>query len=122
MDDLRGLTYKTTVAANRIRTLVGQLTTVRAAIRTLNARTQRVTLDTGSLGNGPPTDMPIEWPTPWPDATYTVIFGIAGDSNTAGNLHATLKAGTKTTTGCTVTVKATGNADTTSIEVIGLRP
>lgn len=115
MDDLRGLSRKTTVANGRIRTLERLITN-------LQNRTQRVTLDTGSLSNGPPTDIPIVWPKPWPDATYTVVFGTTGDSATAGNLHASLKAGTKTTTGCTVTVKATGNIDTTSVEVIGIRP
>lgn len=115
MDDLRGLSRKTVVASGRIRTLERLITS-------LQQRTQRVTLDTGSLSNGPATDMPIVWPVPWPDATYTVMFGVAGNSATAGNLHASLKAGTKTTTGCTVTVKATGNIDLTSIEVIGIRP
>lgn len=90
-------------------------------IQAVNAKTQRVNTAVGPLALGVPQDVTITWPTPWPDTGYGVCIQLATGNNALGQVHATLKAGTKTVTDCIVTVEATLAVATVGVDVIGVR-
>lgn len=69
----------------------------------LGATVQAAQVPLGTLTAGS-TDYPITWPAPWPDALYTVAALIEVGAVGVGKVEPNLKAGTRTTTGCTITV------------------
>lgn len=68
-----------------------------------NEAIQRVSPAIPSLSIGP-TDLAITWPIPFADTSYSVQVTIEQTSSALGGMAGGLKAGTKTTTGCTVTL------------------
>ena len=69
-------------------------------------QTYQVALPLLSIGA---TDFPVTWPADFGNATYTVPKpGFEGGTLVVGLLDAVVKPGTRTGTGCTVTVKNTG--------------
>jgi hypothetical protein len=57
------------------------------------------------LGSEAKVDVVVTWPTPFPDASYVVTATVIPAAATLlGRTSAALKAGTRTATGCTVTV------------------
>ena len=92
------------------------------AVTAVNAKTQR----TGAVITGPVSigsqDVTVTWPTPWPDTAYAVIIELQSGTAALGNLHATVKAGTKTTVDCVVTVAAAAViAANVGVDVVGIR-
>lgn len=102
-----------------IRDIKTTLRTHTAAIVAINAKTQRTAVTT-SLAAGT-NDITITWPTPWPDTIYWVGIELVSAAVQLGNLHATLKAGSKTTTDCVVTVSAVSAVASVGVDVVGMR-
>lgn len=101
-----------------------QLRTHATAIALINAkvenRVQRYTTTVGPLSIGT-TDVTVTWPRPFPDADYWVGIQVVSSSGQLGNIHTTLKAGTRTATGCVVTVSTAANVASIAVDVIGTR-
>lgn len=66
-----------------------------------NLQSVRTALPGLSLGS---TDQAITWPTPFPDSSYTVTCTIEMGSVNIGSVTPVVKAGSKTGSGCTVTL------------------
>lgn len=129
MDDLRTLRHDLTKAQQAIRELVdsavNQGTNIAAlanGLSAVNAKTQRSSIPLSNLAIGT-TDIPVTWDNPWPDAGYGVYAAVISGAGVLGTLFATLKSGTKTSTGCTVTVANTGLAivAASALDVLGVR-
>ncbi len=107
-----------------VRTIQQAIHNLATAIAAVNAKTQRAGVNSpGALAAGASVDLTVTWPTPWPDAGYAVDPTIICGTAALGGLHATLKAGTKTTLDCTVTVINVGAnpVATYALDVIGIR-
>lgn len=72
---------------------------------TLRMQTFQVALPLLSLGSN---DVVVTWDEDFGNSTYTVAPGIEGGGLVVGLAVPGLKAGTRTGTGCTITVKNTG--------------
>lgn len=116
---LENTVNRLTAAATAQAIKIAGLSEVLAAV---NAKTQRAaaTLTGLNVGN---VDVSIVWPQPWPDTQYAVIPTIVSGTGALGSLAATLKNGTKTAAGCTVTVANTGPSavGAFAVDVIGIR-
>lgn len=97
-----------------------QIQTLAADLAAVNAKTQRFTTTIGPLSIGA-TDVTVTWPNGWPDVGYSVTVNLISGTAALGNLHATLKSGTKTTTDCVVTVSASAAVASVGVDVIGVR-
>lgn len=99
----------------------GQITALSASLAAVNAKEQRVGVSLPTLAVGA-TDVTVTWPVAWPDTAYGVWISILAGTATVPALHATLKAGTKTTVDCVVTiVNSTAGVVATGIDVLGIR-
>lgn len=63
----------------------------------------------------------ITWPQPWADTNYRVDIELILPTASIGNLHATLKTGSKTTVDCVITLVAALAIATVRVEVQGTR-
>ena len=106
---------------NRIGRLSGQIRKLADALAAVNAKTQRTGTTVGPLSILTPTDVTITWPNPWPDTSYAVLVGIVTGTAAIGNAHATLKAGSKTTTECVITIAVLANIASVGVDVVGIR-
>ena len=86
----------------------------------VNAKTQRAGVTIGPLSIGS-SDVTITWPKEWPDTVYYVGIELLTGTGALGNLHATLKAGSKTTVDCVVTVSASAAVASVGVDVVGVR-
>jgi hypothetical protein len=50
------------------------------------------------------TDIVLTWPQPFADTTYCVVMTVEAAAATIGGMVPGIKTGTKTTTGCTITL------------------
>lgn len=66
-----------------------------------NTQSARVTLPSLSLGS---TDQAVTWPVAFPDTGYTVTCLIEMGAANIGSVTPVLKAGSKTASGCVVTL------------------
>lgn len=98
-----------------------------ARITTLEAKAvtaQRVAVATPALTLlALQQDIPITWPTPFPDTNYGIYPVIEPAGIALGKTTAQVKQGSKTTTGCVITYVSTGIAITAgqTLEVLALR-
>jgi hypothetical protein len=92
-----------------------------ALIAALAAKTQRVNTSIGPLAIATPVDVTITWDSEWPDLGYGVWIQLTTGNAALGGVHATLKAGSKTTTECVVTVTAALVVATVGLDVLGAR-
>lgn len=90
-------------------------------IAALANRQQRVNQTIGPLTAGVPVDITITWPNPWPAPDYGIHTQLTTSQAALGTVHATPKAGTKTTTDCVITVLATVAIATAGLDVLGTR-
>lgn len=90
------------------------------AIAKVNDKTQRFTTSVGPLAIGN-TDVTVTWLTPWPDASYGVYVQITSGNAALGNLHWTVKAGSKETGQCVITINALAAIATVGVDVLGVR-
>ncbi len=60
------------------------------------------------IGIGGSFDQTVTWATPAPDATYTVVPSAAVSLTLLGSISVTVKSGSKTASGCVVTIKNGG--------------
>lgn len=97
-----------------------QIATLTDSITKVNAKTQRASATIGPLSIGS-QDVTITWPTPWPDTAYWVGIELLTGTAALGNLHATLKAGSKTVNDCVITVSALASIATVGVDVVGVR-
>jgi hypothetical protein len=92
-----------------LRDLITALTTRVATLEAGAVIVRRVTATTPGLTLLASTvDIPITWPQPLPDETYSVFPHVDVTGLTIGKVTAALKQGSKTKTGCTITYSATG--------------
>ena len=108
--------------ARQTRQIADLITAVKAlqdALIAVNGKTKRVTETTAlAVGNN---DVTITWPTPWPDTFYGVYIELISGPTPLGTMHPTLKVGSKTETGCVVTVNATQIVASVGVDVLGVR-
>lgn len=90
------------------------------AIAAVNNKTQRFTTTIGPLGIGA-HDVLITWERPWPDTGYGVLIEPITGQAAIGQVHASLKPGTKTTTQCEVTVVVAVAVASVGVDVVGIR-
>lgn len=109
----RELKNTVTVHAKQIGTLADSLAAV-------NAKTQRAGATIGPLAIGS-QDVTVTWDTPWPDTAYGVYIELITGAAALGNLHATLKPGSKTMADCVVTVSTAVAVATVGVDVLGIR-
>ena len=105
--------------SNRLSRLTVKVNTLAKDLAKVNAKTQRAGTTIGPLLGS--TDVTITWPEPFPDAQYAVLIETVTGTAALGNVHATLKAGTKTAEGCVVTVSTLLNVASIGIDVVGIR-
>lgn len=100
-----------------------QIEALRDAIVAVNAKTQRFnTTLTDFAGGAGTVDVDVTWPQEWPDTGYMVLTPLPITGPLAiGKVFPALKAFSKTTTGCVVTVVATQAVATCGLEVLGVR-
>lgn len=77
-----------------------------------------VTLTSLAIGS---VETTITWPAAWPDTNYRVDIELILAAASLGNLHAALKAGSKTTVDCVITLVAALAIATVRVEVQGTR-
>ena len=102
--------------------LAAGLAAVVDALAAVNAKTQRAVGNVAGLAVGN-VDVTLTWPDEWPDTAYAVIATIVSGTGALGSLTATLKVGSKTVTGCVVTVANTGPSavGAFAVDAIGIR-
>lgn len=86
---------------------------LQAAITTLQARQTRTAITAlPAVAIGATTDITMSWTGQgaMPSTDYTVAIAVEGGTSLLGVLSYVLKTGSRTTTGCTVTVKNSGLA------------
>jgi hypothetical protein len=89
--------------------------------QTLKDAITAVNQNIGPLIAAIPQDITITWPNPWPDTGYGIWTQIATGNAVLGQIHATLKANSKTETECVVTVLAAVAVTSAGLDVIGAR-
>lgn len=115
------------VALRRLQDQVSKLATalsnVADGLATVAAKDQRFSVVLADFAGGAATvDVTVTWPVPWPDAGYMVLAPLPITGPLAiGKVFPALKAGSKTTTQCVVTVVATQAVATVGLEVYGVR-
>lgn len=87
----------------------------------LENKIQRVNQNIGPLTANTPLDITILWPTAWPAPDYGIWYSLATGNAALGTISATLKAGSKTTGQCIVTVQATIAIASAGLDVVGVR-
>lgn len=120
--DLAHLAQVVKAATDTIATLTARDNALTAALTAVNAKTQRVGASVGGLAVGS-VDVAVSWPASWPDTAYGVWVSILSGTGALGSLTATLKSGTKTADGCTITVANTGTVTLGAfgLDVLGVR-
>lgn len=106
--------------AQNIAALATSATNQAAQIAAIAAKEQRVNQAITLVANVP-QDVPVTWPNPWPDTGYGVIPTLTTGPAALGKVDATLKAGSKTTTGCVITVLSTVDVASAGLDVVGIR-
>lgn len=98
-------TWAAGVATQIISIGVSIATQAAALAALMKFRSSTVSLAQMGISN---TDVPILWATPLPDATYGVTALIEGSPTAISNLTPGVKASSRTTVGCTITVNNSG--------------
>lgn len=110
---IHGLNRRISSLADKVRTLGQDLVKV-------NAKEQRAGATVESLTIGL-HDVAVTWPQEWPDTFYGVWVSVQVGDAALGNVHAILKPGSKTTTGCVIRVRALALIGTVGVDVLGVR-
>ncbi len=87
----------------------------------LELRVKRAVVNIGPVSAGS-VDHVITWPLPFGDDLYWVGVELVTGAGGLGVVHATLKVGSRTASGCEVTVTSTGNVTVAFLDVIAIRP
>jgi len=119
-DDARTLRRDLNRIVQQQRQTAADLATALAALAATTQRTNTAVAGPFAVGS---VDLGVAWPLAWPDAGYGVWLSIVSGTAALGSLTATLKSGTKTPTGCVITVANTGSAavGAFAIDVLGVR-
>ena len=105
------------------RALQDQVKALAAALAAVAAKDQRFnTTLTDFAGGAGTVDVTVTLPRPWPDTGYMVLTPLPITGPLAiGKVFPALKAGSKTTTSCVVTVVATQAVALVGLDVYGVR-
>jgi hypothetical protein len=105
-----------------LRHLAERLTALTAALTRLEQRTRRTVVPLTDLAVGV-TEVAVDWSAPFGETGYAVIPTITSGQAALGALHAGVKAGSKTTTGCVVFVANSAAAPiaAAALDVVAMR-
>lgn len=114
------LRYALATINKRISALADKVRAIGQDLIKVNAKEQRAGATVENLIIGL-HDVAITWPKEWPDTAYIVIPTVQVGDAALGNVHAILKPGSKTTTGCVIRVRALVLIGTVGVDVLGVR-
>lgn len=112
--------YELQAITRTVGRLSEKLRALATALGKVNDKTQRVITTTDSLAIGL-HDVTVTWPRPWPDTGYGVWVSLQLGDAALGSVHAILKPGTKTTTGCVIRIRCLVLVGTVGVDVLGVR-
>ncbi|WP_337833029.1 hypothetical protein [Pseudonocardia sp. TMWB2A] len=106
MDAVAALTERTEAAERSIAALAKRTDALEARTTVWTGHfTQETTVQVAVGGT---RDIPITWATPAPSTTYSAAAAVSVAAALLGKVTATVKQGSKTKTGCVVTVQNSG--------------
>lgn len=117
---IKALSQRAKTQAENIAALAISATNQATQIAAINNKTQAVN-QAITLTAGIALDVTITWPDEWPDTAYNIIPIITSGTAVLGQIHATPKAASKTTTDCTVTVLSPVAVASAGLYVLGIR-
>lgn len=112
--------YELQAITRTVSRLSEKLRALATALVKVNDKTQRTGATTDALAIGL-HDVTITWPQPWPDTGYGVWVSLQLGDAALGNVHAILKPGSKTTTGCVIRIRCLAAVATVAVDVLGVR-